>query len=369
MKLKVFKKDNIKLKNDGADILLFNIGAILGGLILSSLMLCFLKQNPLTIYGEVFARIFKDKYSIGEIFVKATPLIFTSLAFAFTYKANLFNIGAQGQFYAGSIAAVSFSLMLGDKVPPFILILLVMILSIIAGAIVGGLIGFAKAKTGANEFLVSMMSTYVVQNFMDLLLRTVLRETKAEYLQTNPISSNAFLPRIIHGTRVHLGTLIAVLFAIGVWVLLYKTALGYRIRAVGSNKDASEHAGINSKSIYVIAFAISGALAGLAGFTEINGVQHMLLQNFNSSIGSFGIGIAILANGHPIGIIFASILFGFLNVAGTAMGRIPGLNIPASVIDLNEGIVMISVIISYFLRTRYENHKEKKRLLQVGGTI
>lgn len=369
MKMKFFRKGGDFFTKGYADIFLFNILAIITGLILSSLMLCFLKQNPLSVYAEVFSRIFKDKYSVGEIFVKATPLIFTSLAFAFTYKANLFNIGAQGQFYMGAVAAVASSLVLGDKLPAVILLPLVIILSLLAGALIGALIGLAKAKTGANEFLVSMMSTYVVQNFMDFLLRTVLRETKAEYIQTNPIPANAFLPRIIPGTRVHLGTLIAVLFAIGVWVLLYKTALGYRIRAVGNNKDASEHAGINSKIIFIISFAISGALAGLAGFTEINGVQHMLLQNFNASIGSFGIGIAILANGHPIGIIFASVLFGFLNVAGTTMGRIPGLNIPASIVDLNEGIVMVCVIVSYFLRMRHEIKREKKRLILSGGEV
>ena len=108
-------------------------------------------------------------------------------------------------------------------------------------------------------------------------------------------------------------------------------------------------------------------LAGLAGFTEINGVQHMLLQNFNASIGSFGIGIAILANGNPIGCIFASILFGFLNVMGTTMGRLPGLSIPASIIDLIEGIVMVCVIVSYYVRSRAEFRAQKKRIRQAGG--
>ena len=107
----------------------------------------------------------------------------------------------------------------------------------------------------------------------------------------------------------------------------------------------------------------------MAGLTEINGVQHMLLQNFNSSIGSFGIGIAILANGHPIGIIFASILFGFLNVVGTTMGRIPGLNIPASIIDLIQGIVMLCVIVSYFLRGHVMQQREKKLLMAKGGSV
>ena len=107
-------------------------------------------------------------------------------------------------------------------------------------------------------------------------------------------------------------------------------------------------------------------LAGLAGFTEINGVQHMLLRDFNASIGSYGIGIAILANGNPLGCIFASILFGFLNVMGTTMGRLPGLNIPASIIELIEGIVMICVIISYAVRYAMDVRKKKAMMRKAG---
>ena len=105
----------------------------------------------------------------------------------------------------------------------------------------------------------------------------------------------------------------------------------------------------------------------MAGLTEINGVQHMLLQDFNASIGSFGIGIAILANGNPIGCIFASILFGFLNVMGTTMGRLPGLSIPASIIELIEGIVMVCVIMSYFVRSAVHNRQQKKNIRKAGA--
>lgn len=298
--------------------------------------------------------------------MKATPLIFTSLAFAFTYNANLFNIGAQGQFTMGAIIAVALSLGLQDSLPTWLLLLLVLLGSFAGGAAVGGLIGGAKAKFHANEFLVSMMSTYVITNFMDYLLRTSLQETKAEYMQTDAISSSAYLPNIIPGTRVHLGFLIAVAAAVAAWILLNKTQLGFQIRAVGKNADASRLGGISSGKIYVISFMIAGGLAGMAGLTEINGVQHMLLRDFNASIGSYGIGIAILANGNPLGCIFASILFGFLNVMGTTMGRLPGLNIPASIIELIEGIVMICVIISYAVRYAMDVKKKKAMMRKAG---
>ena len=349
-----------------SNVLLYNITAVVIGLVISGLLLLFMKVNPLDVCGQALGKIVTDQYNLGEILVKATPLIFTSLAFAFTYNANLFNIGAQGQFTMGAIIAVALSLGLQDSLPTWLLLLLVLLGSFAGGAAVGGLIGGAKAKFHANEFLVSMMSTYVITNFMDYLLRTSLQETKAEYMQTDAISSSAYLPNIIPGTRVHLGFLIAVAAAVAAWILLNKTQLGFQIRAVGKNADASRLGGISSGKIYVISFMIAGGLAGMAGLTEINGVQHMLLRDFNASIGSYGIGIAILANGNPLGCIFASILFGFLNVMGTTMGRLPGLNIPASIIELIEGIVMICVIISYAVRYAIDVKKKKAMMRKAG---
>lgn len=303
-----------------------------------------------------------DKYTTGEVFLKATPLIFTALAFAFTFKANLFNIGAQGQFYMGAVAAIALSLKLDGKVPAPVLLVVVCLATAVAGGLIGALIGFLKAHYKANEFLVSMMSTYVALNVMNYLLRTFLKESKGEYPQTDAITRAAWLPTIVKGTRLHAGFVLAVLVAIGIWILLYKTPLGYRIRAVGSNDSAARMSGINSKKVFVTAFFISGALAGMAGFTEVNGVQHMLIQDFNSGVGSAGLGIAILANANPIGIIFASILFGALGVMGNLMGRMPGVNVPSSIVDLMQGFVMLFVIVSYFFRHYLENRREKLKL-------
>lgn len=346
---------------------LFSVGAVVVGLAISACMLLFLGVDPISVFVQSFVSIVTDKYTFGEVLVKATPLMFTALAFALTYQASLFNIGAQGQFYAGSVVAVALSLQWGDVLPTVVLIPLVLIASSIGGGIVGALIGYAKARFGANEFLVSMMSTYVVMAIMDYLLRTVLRETKGEYLQTDAISKSAYLPNILSGTRVHLGFALAVIAAILVWVLLYHTPLGFRIRAVGKNGNAAILAGVPARKVCVISFFLSGALAGMAGCIEINGIQHLLLQDFNPSVGSYGIGIAILAGGNPIGVIFSALLFGFLTVMGTVMARLPGLNIPSSVVDLMQGIVMICVIISYFLRTYVERQHKKNALKKAGG--
>jgi simple sugar transport system permease protein len=258
------------------------------------------------------------------------------------------------------VTAVAATLLLQGRLPGLLVLLIALVLCLTAGGLWGGMIGWLKARFNANEFLVSMMSSYVALNIMNYLLRTFLMETKGEYPQTNPLDSTVWLPVIVPGTRLHLGFLLAVLACVGVWVLLYKTPLGFRIRAVGQGKDAAELAGINYRRLYVAAFFLAGALAAGAGFTEVNGVQHMLVQGFNPGVGAAGIGIAILANGNPIGIIFASILFGALMVGGIIMGQLSG--IPSSITELMLGTVMVFVILAYFVREKLENRREKARL-------
>lgn len=338
------------------DLIISTILSILFGMILSGLLLFFLHKNPVIAFGRLFSFLVRDGYTFADIFVKATPLIFTALAFAFTFKASLFNIGAQGQFYMGALAALTVSQLLEGILPGPIALVLIFLASLIAGGIWGALVGYVKAKFNANDFLISMMSVYVALAFMNYLLRTVLIESKHEYPQTNPILKDVFLPVILKGTRLHAGFLLAVAVAILCWIFLYKTTAGYRIRVVGMNPIAARFAGITAGRIYILAFLISGGLAGLAGFTEVNGVQHMLVQQFNVTIGAEGIGIAILANANPVGIIFGAILFGALKVGGTILGQTSG--IPSSIIDLMEGFVMLFVILSYFVRRKLELHRE-----------
>lgn len=349
------------MKNESfRDLMVTSILAVILGLFASGLLLLLLDINPVKAYSILFVSLFRDKYTFADIFVKATPLIFTALSFAFTYQANLYNIGAQGQFYIGAVVAAAFSLLLQDVLPGLLVLLIVLVLTVLFSGIWGSFIGFVKARYSANEFLVSMMSTYVALNLMNYLLRTVMMEAKGEYPQTDSLAKAVWIPKMIRGTRLHYGFLLAVITAILIWVLLYKTPLGYRIRVVGFNANAARLAGINAEKLFILAFFISGSLSGIAGFTEVNGVQHLLLQGFNPDIGSAGLGIAILANANPIGIIFAAILFGALRVGGLIMGQTA--NVPASIIEVMQGMVMIFVILSYFVRTEMEIRRDKKRL-------
>lgn len=354
----------MKQQKKVAELLLWTVLAIILGLVISFAFLPLLGVNPVESLKIMLSETFADKFSMGNILVKTTPLILTSLAFAFTYKANLYNIGAQGQFYVGCICAVAVTLQLQTKVPGPVVLITACLAGMIGGGLTGFIIGFLKAKFNANEFLVSMMSTYVITYVMQLLLRTVLQESKHEYLKTDYIDNSAWLPKIINGTSVSLGIVIAVAAAIVIWFILYRTSMGYRIRVMGFNQDAAAMSGINPKTQCMLAFFISGAVAGLAGFTEINGMQHMLLTGLESDIGSYGIGIAIMANANPIGVIFAALLFGTLQVGGTALGH--STDAPASVIDVMLGFVMLFVLMSFFVRKKLEVRSMKKQKIQKG---
>ena len=233
------------------------------------------------------------------------------------------------------------------------------------GAAIGYIIALLKTKFNANEFLVSMMSTYVVLYIMKLLLRTSLQESKHEYVQSDMLSNAVWLPKFLPGTTASIGILISVVAAIAIYFILKKTTLGYRIQVTGLNMDAARLSGIDPKKQFLIAFAISGCLAGLAGFIEVNGMQHMLLDGLDSDIGSYGIGIAIMANSNPIGVIFCSLLFGALQVGGTILSH--ETTAPASIIDLMLGIVMLFVLFSFFFRNRHEIKKTIKKQIALEG--
>lgn len=348
-----------------ARLFLWTLAAIVLGIFVCFLFLPLMGINGLEAAKIMLTGVFEDRFTMGNILVKTAPLILTGLAFAFTYKANLYNIGAQGQFYIGCICAVAVSLRLQGHLPAPAVILLAMLASLAGGAAIGWLIGFLKARFNANEFLVSMMSTYVIQYIMQLLLHTVLQEPKHEYIKTAPIDSSVWLPKILPGTSVSLGIVISLITAVVIWFVLYHTTLGFRIRVTGQNMDAGRLAGIRPKGQFMTAFAISGAIAALAGFIEVNGMQHMLLTGLDANVGSYGIGIAIMANAHPIGVIFCSLLFGMLQVGGTVLSH--STDAPASIIDLMLGFVMFFVLISFFFRRKAELRRMKKeRITQEG---
>lgn len=352
------------MRNQGKvwNFILWTALALVLGIFFGLALLPLLGVNSVEALKIMVSGVFEDRYTMGNILVKTTPLILSGLAFAFTFKANLYNIGVQGQFYMGCICAVATSLAFMTRMPGWIVMILAMAAACIGGGLVGLIIGWLKAKFNANEFLVSMMSTYVITYFMNLLLRTKLQESKHEYMKTDTLDQSVWLPKLIQGTSVSWGFVIAVATAILIWFVLYKTTLGYRIRVTGMNSSAGSMSGIEPARQYMIAFLISGAIAGLAGFVEVNGMQHMLLTDFDANVGSYGIGIAIMANAHPLGIMLSALLIGGLQVAGTVLSH--ASDAPASIIDLILGFVMFFVLISFFFRDKIDYRRELRQKIK-----
>ena len=287
--------------------------SVILGLFMSGLMMLLLGYNPLTVYSNMLSYAFRDIYNIADIFAKATPLILTGLAFGFAFRASLFNIGAQGEFYIGAVMAVACALKLG-LLPSYLILVICFIMSLIGGSLWAAFIGYVKARFNANEFLVSMMLTYVAIAIMNFLLGGLLKEVKGEYPQTDVIPKSGWLPSLVPHTRLHWGFVVALLIALVAYIILWRTSLGYKIRMVGFNRDAAQ-----------------------------------------------GIGIAILGNAHPLGIVISALLFGALKVGGNLV--VQTSRIPASIIGIMEGFVILSVILSYFIRDKLMVSRSKKKLI------
>ena len=320
-------------------------------LLVGSILLIFIKVNPLVAYKYLIFGNFTSIYNLSEVFVKATPIILTGLAFTFAFKTGLFNIGAEGQMFVGAIAAVFIGLKTGHM-SPYITIPLCLLAAIIAGAVWGIIPGILKGVFGSSEIIVTIMFNYVALFLISYVVDGPLRESIGFYPQTDLIGKNAYLPYLIPKTRFHLGFVVAVIFVIIVYLILKKTPFGYRLRAVGHNPEGAEYSGINIKRNIIISLAISGALAGVAGFTEINGIHHRLLDNFSRNVGFDGIAAALLGGANPIGVLISSLLLGMLQTGANAMQR--GVGVPANIVSIIQALIILFVLSGNMLIPKIE---------------
>ena len=275
----------------------------------------------LTAVGEAYQALLVGAVGglnpIAESLTQATPLICGGLAVSLAFRTGLFNIGAQGQLIVGAIFAawVGFAWHL----PVGIHLIIAVIAGIIGGAIWGGLVGLLKARTGAHEVIVTIMLNYVAIYLLQWLLTTSAFQRPG---RTDPISpivdSNAQYPQL-SGNRLHLGFVLALVAAAFVWWLLNRSTVGFELRAVGANPDASRTAGMSVGRAYTIAMLVAGALAGLAGTQQVLGTDLPLTDGVAASVGFDSITVALLGRGTPVGTVLAGLLFGALNAGGLQM--------------------------------------------------
>jgi ABC-type uncharacterized transport system permease subunit len=294
---------------------------------------------------------FKDITPVTETLLRATPLIFAGLAVALGFRAGLFNIGAEGQIYIGGLFATAVGINFPD-LPLLIHLPLAVAAGFVGGAVWGFIPGILKARTGAHEVITTIMLNYVSYLVVDLALRQVFFQLPG---RDDPVSKfivpTSTLPRLLPDERLHWGLILALLAAVAVWWLLFRSTKGFEFRAVGLNPSGARYAGINISRTVVVTMMISGGLAGLAGASEILGTNLRLTPNFSPHWGFDAIAIALLGSSRPVGVVFSAILFGALRAGATPMQATTG--IPIDLVVVIQGLVIMFIAAPGLVRSIY----------------
>lgn len=340
--------------------------ATLAALGIFALILMGLGANPVEAYSALIEGAVGSPNAIADTLVKATPLLLIGLGTCIAFRGGVINIGGEGQLVVGAIAATLLGLSFPNA-PGYLIISLAMLAGFLAGAIWGGIPGVLKAYFNVNEILSTIMMNQIAVQGMNFLLRgpmidPIQLQAASRIPQTARLVKAFDLPRLIP-TRLHLGALIAVIAAILVFIFLWRTTIGYRIRAVGLNADAARYAGINVKRYVVLSLFLSGAFGGLAGAVQVYGVHHRMFTDgsaagFTGSAGFNGIVAALFGQLHPIGTIPAAILFGALLVGANKLQRV--VQVPSAMVTALNGLVVIFVVSSEIWRKRQTKQRQRE---------
>lgn len=337
---------------------LLPVFATFAALAVGAVMLLVLGANPIKAYAALAEGAFGSSNALAETAVKAVPLLLVGLGICIAFRANVINIGGEGQMIMGALLATGVGLAL-PGLPGWLVITLAICGGFVGGAFWGAIPGALKAYFGVNEILSTVMMNAIAVQIMNFLLRGPMIDPAQAKLaskipQTAALEAAFRLPRLIP-TRLHLGALLAVILAFLVYILLWRTTLGYRIRAVGKSPDASRYGGIRVRRHIVIALLLSGAFAGIAGAVQVYGLNYRMITDgsatgFTASAGFNGIVAALFGQLHPLGTIPASFFFGALLVGANKLQRV--MQVPSSFILALNGLVVIFVVSSEIWRRR-----------------
>jgi simple sugar transport system permease protein len=307
---------------------------------------------------------------LSETLVNATPLIFAGLAVMLPFRCGLFNIGATGQFIGGALIAgwIGFAI----RLPPVIHVAAAVAGGIVGGAICGWFVGYLRARTGANEVIVTIMFNYVAQYLLLYLLGThAFRRPK----RVDPISplvqGTSRLPHLFGSAlRVNFGFVLAVLAAIAVAWIIKRSTLGFELRAIGANPDAARAAGMDVERGYIVVMLLAGALAGMAGAGVVLGTEHALTPGIYGTYGFDGITVALLGRGAPLGVVLASLLYGGLHAGGVQMQA--ATQTPVDIVTVIQALVVLFIAAPPLVRTIFrlrgqKSGPEKRAALKVVG--
>ncbi|HET9879663.1 MAG TPA: ABC transporter permease [Candidatus Limnocylindria bacterium] len=324
---------------------------------------------PLTAYGALLSGSFGSVDAIINTLVQATPLILAGLAVGIGFKAGLFNIGAQGQFLMGGLAAAAVGVATAG-LPPIAAIPLALLAGVAAGFAYGFIPGFLKAFTGAHEVVTTIMLNYVAIQIIAYVVSGPLRGENVSFARTETITSAA-LP-VLAGRNGHIGIAFALVAVPIIAWLLFRSTLGFEIRTVGANPEAARYAGMRPRLLTILTMAISGLLAGLAGATVILGTVGHIPAAYATGVGFDAIAVALLGRSHPVGILFAGLLFGAMR-AGSGLMQIQA-GIPVQMVNVLQAVILFfltaELIVRYLFRVRAESAEisELKTITSSYGT-
>lgn len=315
-----------------------SIVLILLAFVLSGVIILFMGYSPIEAFGSLLKGALGNRRAIFNTIAMSIPLMFTGLSVAVGQRGGMLNIGGEGQLYMGGMGFVISALFL-KFLPGIILLPISILVGMIVGALWGGIAGILKAKFEINEVIVCIMLNYIATFFTSYLVNAPLKGDGME-AQTDVIPQGAQIARYTNDSLLGNSIIIALVVVGLLYILLWKTTLGYKIRAVGQNKDAAKTAGINVTLTTILTMALAGSIAALAGITTISGTIYRFRDGFSPSYGFTGIAVAILGNNNPIAIIFTSLLFGALNAGSMNMSMTTSIS-PNMTLVIQSLVIML----------------------------
>ena len=299
--------------------------ALLAALLISALVIALAGADPWVALRALASGAFGSADAWSEVGVRTCPLLLTGLAVAIAFRAGIWNIGAEGQLLVGATAVAWLGTRV-DALPVWLAVPLVLVVAALGGALWAAIAGGLKLVRNVDEVISTIMLNFIALGLVGFLVHGPLMEAAGAYPQSDAVAAAARLPRLFATHRVHAGLLIAVAAAAVTYLLLFRTVLGYAMRAAGLNPVAARLAGLGVTRALLGALTISGALAGLAGGIEVAAVTFRLYEQFSPGWGFTAIAVALLGRLHPVGVIFAAVFFGALDAGSTAMQRSAGVS-------------------------------------------
>lgn len=313
--------------------------AILTALVLGAIFIQINGVNPLEAYSKIFLRVICSSYGLSEALVKMIPLIFTGLAVAVALENKVWNIGAEGQYLMGAFFVTAYVLNC-PQLPLIINIPIIIIISIVGGAIWALIPALLKVKFAINEVITSLLMNYIALNIVDYFVYGPWIGPD-HFPKTKVFADNALLPQIGFG-RLHSGLFMALFFVILIYIVFKYTPFGYKARLIGSSAKAGNYAGFKVNKMVFVIFLMSGALAGIAGMNDLCGLQHRLLNTFSAGYGYTGIIVAWLSKSNPFIICFFAFFLSVI-ITGAEIIQI-SMGLPASIGVILQGLLLFSIL-------------------------